>query len=169
VARLEAAHAVAERLDEAGAVGAEDARLRHRRKPLADPDVEVVERRRAHADEHLARPRDGIGRLLEHEHLRSSVLVDTDCAHARQTIVVRPGDLEAVALELGIDAIGVAPAEPYEETERHIRERRERGLFADMKFTMARPEESCHPERLLPGARTVVSAALCYWAPEPER
>jgi len=38
-----------------------------------------------------------------------------------------------------------------------------------MKFTMARPEESCHPEALLPGARTVVSAALCYYAPEPER
>ncbi|HVH51193.1 MAG TPA: tRNA epoxyqueuosine(34) reductase QueG, partial [Gaiellaceae bacterium] len=30
-------------------------------------------------------------------------------------------------------------------------------------------EESCHPETLLPGARTVVSAALCYYAPEPER
>jgi epoxyqueuosine reductase len=38
-----------------------------------------------------------------------------------------------------------------------------------MKFTMARPEVSCHPENLLPGARSVVSAALCYWAPEPER
>jgi epoxyqueuosine reductase len=34
---------------------------------------------------------------------------------------------------------------------------------------MARPEESCHPETLLPDARTVVSAALCYWLPEPER
>ena len=31
---------------------------------------------------------------------------------------------------------------------------------------MARPEVSCHPELLLDGAaRTVVSAALCYWAP----
>ena len=36
-----------------------------------------------------------------------------------------------------------------------------------MRFTMAHPEESCHPETLLPGARTVVSAALCYYAPEP--
>jgi epoxyqueuosine reductase len=35
-----------------------------------------------------------------------------------------------------------------------------------MKFTMAQPERSCHPETLLPGARTVVSAALSYWAPE---
>jgi len=37
-----------------------------------------------------------------------------------------------------------------------------------MRFTMAHPEESCHPETLLPGVRTVVSAALCYYAPEPE-
>ena len=32
---------------------------------------------------------------------------------------------------------------------------------------MAQPEVSCHPETLLPGARSVVSAALCYWQPEP--
>jgi epoxyqueuosine reductase len=68
--------------------------------------------------------------------------------------------------ELGLDAVGVARAEGYEETERHILERRERGLFAGMKFTMARPEQSCHPESLLEGARSVVSAALCYWEPE---
>jgi len=75
-------------------------------------------------------------------------------------------ELERLAGELGIDVVGASPAEPYEETERHIRERRERGLFADMRFTMARPEVSCHPEVALPNARTVVSAALCYWAEE---
>ena len=69
-------------------------------------------------------------------------------------------ELEQLAGEIGLDAVGVARAEPYADTERHILERRERGLFADLKFTMARPEESCHPETLLPGARTVVSAAL---------
>jgi epoxyqueuosine reductase len=77
--------------------------------------------------------------------------------------------LERLAHELGIDVLGAAGAEPYESTERHIVERRARGLFADMRFTMAQPEVSCHPERLLPNARTVVSAALCYYAPEPER
>jgi epoxyqueuosine reductase len=70
--------------------------------------------------------------------------------------------------ELGLDVVGAAPAEPYVETERHIRERRARGLFADMKFTTARPELSCHPELLLEGARTVVSAALCYLGDGPE-
>jgi epoxyqueuosine reductase len=73
-------------------------------------------------------------------------------------------ELTRLGEELGLDAIGAAQAGPYEETERHIRERRERGLFATMGFTTRHPEVSCHPEQLLPGARTVISAALCYYA-----
>jgi epoxyqueuosine reductase len=78
---------------------------------------------------------------------------------------MRAEELQQVAAELGLDLVGAAPAEPYESTERAIRERRARGLFADMRFTTARPEVSCHPELLFDGARTVVSAALCYYAP----
>src|SRR3954469_16783163 len=82
---------------------------------------------------------------------------------------VTTGDVQRLAAKLGLDAVGVARAEAYEETEQHIRERRERGLFAGMKFTMAQPEVSCHPELLLDGeARTVVSAALSYWADAPD-
>ncbi len=77
---------------------------------------------------------------------------------------MRAAELSRLAEELGIDVVGAAPVSAYEQTESHIRERRARGLFADMRFTMARPEVSCHPETLLDGARTVVSAALCYWA-----
>ena len=75
-------------------------------------------------------------------------------------------DVQRLGAELGLDAVGVAPAEPYVETERHIRERRARGLFGRMGFTTTRPEVSCHPEKLFEGARSVLSAALCYWAPE---
>jgi epoxyqueuosine reductase len=81
---------------------------------------------------------------------------------------VTANELDRLAEELGIDAVGAAPASPYVETERHITERRARGLFADMRFTMARPEVSCHPELLFPGARTVVSAARCYYVPAPD-
>jgi epoxyqueuosine reductase len=77
-------------------------------------------------------------------------------------------ELSRLGAEVGLDVVGAAPAEPYESTERHIRERRERGLFAEMRFTMARPEVSCHPETLLEDARTVVSAALCYFAHDDE-
>jgi epoxyqueuosine reductase len=76
-------------------------------------------------------------------------------------------ELERLAGEIGIDVIGAAPASAYDETRRHIERRRARGLFADMRFTMAQPETSCRPDRLLPGARTVVSAAHCYWSEEP--
>ena len=81
---------------------------------------------------------------------------------------MQQAQLSRLAAELGLDVVGAAPAEPYEETERHIRERRARGLFARMRFTMAQPEVSCHPESLLPGARSVVSAALSYYAAGPE-
>ena len=76
-------------------------------------------------------------------------------------------ELRRLGEDLGLDVVGAAPAAPYEAAERHIRERRARGLFGTMRFTMAQPEVSCHPETLLEGARTVVSAALCYYVPGP--
>jgi epoxyqueuosine reductase len=76
--------------------------------------------------------------------------------------------LQEIASELGLDAASAAPAEPYESTERVIAERRAQGLFADLSFTLAHPEVSCHPERLFAGARSVVSAALSYYLPGPE-
>jgi epoxyqueuosine reductase len=129
----------------------------------------MVQRRRVQSNEHFACSWDGVRDVFEDQHLRTAVGVDSDCAHGRHTIHVTTGELQRLGSELGLDAIGATPAVPYEGTERHIRERRARGLFADMRFTMARPERSCHPETLLVGARTVVSAALCYYAPEPER
>ncbi len=75
--------------------------------------------------------------------------------------------LRRLAHELGLDVVGAAPAAPYSDTERHIAERKARGLFGSMRFTMAQPDVSCHPETLLEGARTVVSAALCYYLPAP--
>ena len=78
-------------------------------------------------------------------------------------------ELARCATELGLDVVGAAPAAAYDETERHIADRDVRGLFADMRFTMAQPQVSCHPELLLDGAaRTVVSAALCYWVDGPD-
>ena len=37
---------------------------------------------------------------------------------------VKLRELERLAQELGIDVVGAAPAEPYTQTEKHIRERR---------------------------------------------
>ena len=75
--------------------------------------------------------------------------------------------------ELAADGLllGVARAEPYAETERLIAERRARGLFGDLRFTLTNTPRSCHPERLVRGARSVIAAALPLWrpaAPAPE-
>jgi epoxyqueuosine reductase len=72
----------------------------------------------------------------------------------------------AEAQRLGIDACGVCDALPYERAERAIADRSGRGLFADMRFTMAQPDRSCHPETLLRNARSVVAAARCYARPQ---
>jgi len=95
-------------------------------------------------------------------------LAPGESGRARHNAVMNAVRLEEIALELGLDAVAAAPAEPYESAERTIAERRAEGLFADMSFTVARPEISCHPERLLEGARSVVSAALSYYLPGPE-
>jgi epoxyqueuosine reductase len=81
--------------------------------------------------------------------------------------VITTEELRRLGRELGLDVVGAAPAAPYTDTERHIAERKARGLFGSMRFTMAQPDVSCHPEALLDGARTVVSAALCYYVPAP--
>jgi epoxyqueuosine reductase len=128
----------------------------------------VVQGARAKANEHLARPRLGVGSILVPEDVGASVLVDSYGFQGTMSSMTG-AELSRLADELGLDAVGAAPVAAYTGTERHIRERRERGLFADMQFTMARPEVSCHPETLLQGARTVVSAALCYYAPDPEQ
>jgi epoxyqueuosine reductase len=69
--------------------------------------------------------------------------------------------------ELAADGllIGVARAEAYTETERLIAERRARGLFGDLRFTLTNTPRSCHPERLVRGARSVIAAAMPLWRP----
>ena len=65
--------------------------------------------------------------------------------------------------------LGAAPAEPYSEVEAALRDRVERGLWADMRFTAARPEVSCHPELAVRNAQTVISAILPVWEPATPR
>jgi epoxyqueuosine reductase len=62
----------------------------------------------------------------------------------------------------GLAALGVARAELFEDTRRHLLDRRAAGLSADMQFTYRNPERSTDPSRLLPGARSLVVGAYAY-------
>ncbi len=70
--------------------------------------------------------------------------------------------LAAVGRAAGLDAVGVAPATPFERTRLDLEERKARGLAAGMQFTYRRPERSTDPGQALPGARSLVVGALSY-------
>ena len=67
-----------------------------------------------------------------------------------------------IGLDAGLDAVGVASAEPFEDTRSEIERRRSEGLHAGMAFTFRNPARSTDPSVTLPGARSLVVGALGY-------
>jgi len=77
--------------------------------------------------------------------------------------------VRAVAVDAGLDAVGVAGAEPFAGTRHHLIERKAAGLHGGMHFTYGNPERSTTPESALPGARSLVVGARSYRAATPRR
>ena len=78
----------------------------------------------------------------------------------------------AAGLAAGLDAVGVASAEPFESTRATLVERREQGLHGGMAFTYRNPDRSTDPGRTVVGARSLVVGALSYrhrTPPAPDR
>ncbi|MEY2447063.1 MAG: epoxyqueuosine reductase [Acidimicrobiaceae bacterium] len=78
-------------------------------------------------------------------------------------------ELKALGREAGLDAVGVAPAEPFLDTRRHLHERRAAGLHGGMNFTYRNPDRSTDPHRALAGAKAIVVGARSYPAPSRPR
>src|SRR3954447_16452786 len=76
-------------------------------------------------------------------------------------------ELRAVGLDAGLDAVGVAKAEPFLDARRALGERRAAGLHGGMHFTYGNPERATDPESALPGARSLVVGARSYRAAVP--
>lgn len=70
--------------------------------------------------------------------------------------------VRAAGLGAGLDAVGIASAEPFTTTRRHLEERKAEGLHGGMHFTYGDPGRSTDPGRALPGARTLVVGAHSY-------
>lgn len=83
-----------------------------------------------------------------------------------------PDQLRQQVLELGrragLDAVGVAPAEPFLRTRQVLDERKQEGLHGGMHFTYADPARSTDPRRCVAGVRALVVGALSYRRAEPE-
>jgi len=71
-------------------------------------------------------------------------------------------ELEAIGLEHGLDAVGVAAAEVFESTRADLHSRKAAGLSADMQFTYRNPDRSSDPTRALPGAQSLLVGARSY-------
>ncbi|MBI4310969.1 MAG: tRNA epoxyqueuosine(34) reductase QueG [Chloroflexi bacterium] len=89
---------------------------------------------------------------------------------------MKPRDTEAARLarlvkarakSLGFDLVGVAPAEPLADHQRVAQERVRRGYLEGMPwFNHERVARAADPQRLLPGARSVIVVGLSYLPPE---
>ncbi len=76
--------------------------------------------------------------------------------------------LTQIGRAAGLDAIGFAPASPFEHTKRTLEQRKVEGLSGGMQFTYRNPTRSTDPQRVLAGARTLVVGARSYRRAEPE-
>ena len=76
--------------------------------------------------------------------------------------------VKALARRLGFDPVGVTSAEPFEETERVLVDRIRQGLMDGLPwYYESRARRGCHPEQLLPGARSIIALGLSYHTPTP--
>ena len=73
-----------------------------------------------------------------------------------------------VGRRAGLRAVGVCRTEPFSDTTRVLRQRKQGGLHGGMQFTYRNPERSTDPTRVLPGAASLVVGALDFWRGEPE-
>jgi epoxyqueuosine reductase len=71
-------------------------------------------------------------------------------------------ELRGLGLAAGLDAVGVASAEPFATARRVLTERKAAGLHGSLHFTYGNPERSTDPSRALPGAQALFVGARSY-------
>ncbi len=88
---------------------------------------------------------------------------------SREALTAR---VKLLARDAGFHLVGVASAEPFADAEQAIAGRVQAGLMDGLPwYTEARARRGCHPERLLPGVRSIIALGLSYDtgpAPEPD-
>ncbi len=91
---------------------------------------------------------------------RAPVVPRSEVPH--QEINALAAELRRRGEEVGLAAVGIAPAAPMEATRRVIEERKAAGLSGGMQFTYRNPARSTDPGRILAGAAALVVGAWPY-------
>ncbi len=77
--------------------------------------------------------------------------------------------IKEYAYSLGFNIARVTTADNFPEAERIIKERIAQGLMDGLPwFTAERADVSCHPDALLPEARSIISLAMTYLVPDAQ-
>jgi epoxyqueuosine reductase len=80
--------------------------------------------------------------------------------------IVAPGELarqvESLGRSNGLDAVGIAAASPLTRARQVLDERKASGLHGGMEFTYRNPARSTSPDRIVPGAASIVVGARRY-------
>ena len=73
--------------------------------------------------------------------------------------------IKSYALQLGFHKVGIVKAEALSSERERFSEWLHRGFHGEMKWLVRDPEQRTDPQKLLPGARSVVVVALNYYTP----
>jgi len=77
--------------------------------------------------------------------------------------------IKEYAYALGFDSARITSAQAFPEAERTIKERIAQGLMDGLPwFTQERAAVSCHPDALLPEARSIISLGMFYLTEQPD-
>src|SRR6266700_2931738 len=77
--------------------------------------------------------------------------------------------IKEYAYSLGFDTVRITTAHEFSEAEQIIKDRIARGLMDGLPwFTAERANVSCHPDALLPEARSIISLAMTYLTEQPD-
>ena len=96
----------------------------------------------------------------------STAWVEMDQAAGRRRALTRR--VKALARQHGFDPVGVTSAEPFLDTEQVVVDRIRRGLMDGLPwYHEARARRGCHPQRILPEARSIIALGLDYQTAAP--
>jgi len=83
--------------------------------------------------------------------------------------MLNPTTIKEYAYSLGFDIARITTAGDFPEAERVIKERIAQGLMEGLPwFTAERCEVSCHPDALLPEAKSIITLAMFYLTEQPD-
>lgn len=74
-------------------------------------------------------------------------------------------EMKAYALEIGLDLVGVAPADPFLQEAERLEARRARG-HGPNPYEHPAIDERVDPQRWLPGARAIIACGIAYYHPD---